>query len=337
MLKRILKRSILRPYLLSTKHNYHVSLPSSLPETNTQLALLKALPRRDLQRLAKLHKIKANSKSTTIIEELIVVLPTTFEPTPSTTTATTSTTTTQWVPNETFSSPSSSKFLSPDSTNNTNFASDWLSPDDVEPSNRRIRKNTGRDASVPLSDSLNDMQYNNTLNQDGASNADTDTDTDQDFETEIEVERHELFASKGGLETTIPLSNTPMEIVEGVPMSVDQIIRILVENNARDIQKYDRIRMDAEYYLIATGLSLRHVRSLKDALVFAAKKTKVPGLSSSSIATGGRKSALTDWEVIDLRETMVHIMTEDGREFLNLEELWVHGLSDSDMEEMKRN
>lgn len=326
---------ILRLKLLSTKH-YHVSLPSSLPE-NTQLALLKALPRRDLQRLAKLHKIKANSKSTTIIEELIVVLPTTFEPTPSTTTATTSTTTTQWVPNETFSSPSSSKFLSPDSTNNTNFASDWLSPDDVEPSNRRIRKNTGRDASVPLSDSLNDMQYNNTLNQDGASNADTDTDTDQDFETEIEVERHELFASKGGLETTISLSNTPMEIVEGVPMSVDQIIRILVENNARDIQKYDRIRMDAEYYLIATGLSLRHVRSLKDALVFAAKKTKVPGLSSSSIATGGRKSALTDWEVIDLRETMVHIMTEDGREFLNLEELWLHGLSDSDMEEMKRN
>ena len=66
----------------------------------------------------------------------------------------------------------------------------------------------------------------------------------------------------------------------------------LAQNNARDISVFHAPsefgRVDAEWYVLATGLGLRHVHSLKDAIVHAVKQTKVPGLSSSAVAGGGK-------------------------------------------------
>ena len=91
--------------------------------------------------------------------------------------------------------------------------------------------------------------------------------------------------------------------------------------------------MDAEHYIIATGLGLRHVHSLKDAIVHAVKQTKVPGLSSAAVAGGGKRRTPEHWEVIDLNDIVVHLPTAHGREVYNLEELWTHGFTHEDLDD----
>jgi ribosomal silencing factor RsfS len=178
-------------------------------------------------------------------------------------------------------------------------ALDWLAPDDVDVKNRRVMKNM-------------------------AGTFDPDADR--------QLVKDQIQDENSNLENR--MFDTTFQIVEGEPLSSDHIVSILAQNNARNIRQYRHVRTDAETYIIATGLSLRHVRSLKDALVYAAKKTKIPGLSSSSVAASGRKSPLAHWDIIDLRETVVHLLTEQGRELYDLETLWTVGLTEKDMEDL---
>jgi ribosome-associated protein len=71
----------------------------------------------------------------------------------------------------------------------------------------------------------------------------------------------------------------------------------------------------ADYMVIASGTSDRHVRSVAQRVV---EKTKEAGYRPHGCE--GLKDA--DWVLIDLHEMIVHVMLPRVREFYGLEKLW---------------
>jgi len=65
--------------------------------------------------------------------------------------------------------------------------------------------------------------------------------------------------------------------------------------------------------IIATGTSDRHVKSLADNVVNAAKSKKL-----SVLGVEQERS----WVLVDLYDVVVHVMLEETREFYSLEKLW---------------
>jgi ribosome-associated protein len=71
----------------------------------------------------------------------------------------------------------------------------------------------------------------------------------------------------------------------------------------------------ADYMVIASGTSDRHVRSVAQRVV---EKTKAAGFRPHGLE--GLKDG--DWVLIDLNEIIVHVMLPRVREFYGLEKLW---------------
>lgn len=71
----------------------------------------------------------------------------------------------------------------------------------------------------------------------------------------------------------------------------------------------------ADYFVIATGTSTPHIRSLADEVEI---KLKEEGLNP--IHTEGRESGR--WVLLDYGDIIVHIFHEEDREFYSLEKLW---------------
>jgi ribosome silencing factor RsfS/YbeB/iojap len=71
----------------------------------------------------------------------------------------------------------------------------------------------------------------------------------------------------------------------------------------------------ADYMVIASGTSDRHVRSVAQRVV---EKTKEAGFRPHGVE--GQQDG--DWVLIDLHEYIVHVMLPRVREFYGLEKLW---------------
>jgi len=67
--------------------------------------------------------------------------------------------------------------------------------------------------------------------------------------------------------------------------------------------------------VIVSGTSSRHVKSMGDEVIVTAKKLGVPPLGVE-----GQKDA--EWMLVDLGDTVVHLMLPKTREFYGLERLW---------------
>lgn len=67
--------------------------------------------------------------------------------------------------------------------------------------------------------------------------------------------------------------------------------------------------------IICTGRSNRHVKSLADNVVKAAKKHKLSYINQEGEQAG-------EWIIVDLADVVVHIMLSDTRSFYKLEDLW---------------
>jgi len=75
--------------------------------------------------------------------------------------------------------------------------------------------------------------------------------------------------------------------------------------------------MPTDYFLIVTANSDVHMKSLRDRVVqFIKKETDLEIIYYD-------KGEGYDWMIIDAGDIVVHIFTERGREFYDLEGLWI--------------
>ena len=71
----------------------------------------------------------------------------------------------------------------------------------------------------------------------------------------------------------------------------------------------------ADFLVIATGTSSRHVSSISVHLIDEFKKLGVIGIKPEGLTRG-------DWVLIDGGDIIVHIFRDEVRQFYNLEKLW---------------
>lgn len=104
-------------------------------------------------------------------------------------------------------------------------------------------------------------------------------------------------------------------------MSAEQIkqlvIQALEDAKAQRIVSLDvRAMTDvADYLVVASGTSSRHVKSLAGKVVEQAKEQ-----SLRPIGVEGEDRA--EWVLVDFADVVVHLMQEDARAFYDLERLW---------------
>ncbi|UXI70666.1 ribosome silencing factor [Tahibacter amnicola] len=109
----------------------------------------------------------------------------------------------------------------------------------------------------------------------------------------------------------------PLDIVEHLHA---EVIRALEELKAKDITALD-VRGKttiADFIIIASGTSTRHVKSVSDEVIKYAKKIGVMPLGVE-----GQREA--EWVLVDLGDIVVHVMLPRVREFYGLERLWTAG------------
>ena len=91
----------------------------------------------------------------------------------------------------------------------------------------------------------------------------------------------------------------------------------LDENKAKNIVSIDLKKKSqiADYMIIASGTSSRHLQSLSEILLSELKKF---GITECKIE--GRDS--NDWKLVDAIDVIVHIFHPDKRSFYDLEKMW---------------
>jgi ribosome-associated protein len=106
------------------------------------------------------------------------------------------------------------------------------------------------------------------------------------------------------------------------PSLKNVVVDALADMKALDVKLLDvRGLTDiADYMVIASGTSDRHVRSVAQRVV---EKTKEAGFRPHGVE--GQQDG--DWVLIDLSEMIVHVMLPRVREFYGLEKLWDMSLS----------
>jgi ribosome-associated protein len=97
----------------------------------------------------------------------------------------------------------------------------------------------------------------------------------------------------------------------------DLVVEALDDVKAKDIVRLDVRDMTTvtDYMVVASGTSSRHVKALVDNV---AEKAKAAG--HRPVGIEGEEGG--EWILLDLQDTLVHVMLPKVREFYNLEKLW---------------
>ena len=97
----------------------------------------------------------------------------------------------------------------------------------------------------------------------------------------------------------------------------DKIIKTLDNNKASNIVEIDLAEKStiADYMIIASGTSSRHIRALTEQVLDAFKRegianAKIEGLESN------------DWKLVDGIDLIVQIFNPEKRKFYELEKMW---------------
>ncbi len=104
-------------------------------------------------------------------------------------------------------------------------------------------------------------------------------------------------------------------------LTSDQL-RDLVISNLEDLKAIDIQQIDVsgqspltDLFVIASGNSSRHVKSMAEKLIMKAKAAGCPPLGVEGERQG-------EWLLVDLNDVIVHLMLPKTRAFYNLEKLW---------------
>ena len=71
----------------------------------------------------------------------------------------------------------------------------------------------------------------------------------------------------------------------------------------------------ADYMIIASGTSVRHITAISEKVIDGLKKSKV-----KDVKVEGKSG--DDWVLVDAGDVIVHLMSTEAREFYVLESLW---------------
>ena len=95
------------------------------------------------------------------------------------------------------------------------------------------------------------------------------------------------------------------------------ILDTLDSNKASDIISIDLKNKSsmADYMIIASGTSSRHIQALSEQVL---EKLKNNGVKNSKIE--GKESS--DWKLVDGIDLIIHIFNPDKRKFYELEKIW---------------
>lgn len=107
-------------------------------------------------------------------------------------------------------------------------------------------------------------------------------------------------------------------------MQSEEVLKLaqeaLEDLKAKDVSVLDvrKLTSVADYLVVASGTSGRHVSSLADSVVRSAKQAGRAPLGIEGQTAG-------EWVLIDLHDVIVHVMQPRVREFYKLEDLWSVG------------
>ena len=95
------------------------------------------------------------------------------------------------------------------------------------------------------------------------------------------------------------------------------IVNTLDSNKALDIVtiKLENKSSMADYLIIASGTSSRHIQALSEIVL---EKFKSNGITNCKI----EGSESSDWKLIDGIDVVVHIFNPEKRKFYDLEKMW---------------
>ncbi len=103
---------------------------------------------------------------------------------------------------------------------------------------------------------------------------------------------------------------TPKEIAYEATKALDS-------KKGLDIQvlRVDRVTSLADYFIICTGTSNTHVRTLCDCAEYTLEQ-----LGEAMLGREGHRG--NSWELLDFGAVVIHVFTPEAREFYSLERLW---------------
>lgn len=95
-----------------------------------------------------------------------------------------------------------------------------------------------------------------------------------------------------------------------------EIVKTLDKKKAVDIKAIHitEFSIVADYFVIASGTSNTHVKSLADDVEFE--------LSELGVKPNHIEGRATGWILLDYGSVIVHVFTGESREYYNLERLW---------------
>lgn len=104
----------------------------------------------------------------------------------------------------------------------------------------------------------------------------------------------------------------------------DSVVAALEDAKALDIVLLDVRKLTdiADYMIVASGTSTRHVAGVADKLV-----DHMRALGRKPIGMEGKE--IGEWVLIDFGDVVAHIMRPQTRDFYNLEKLWAQGFADA--------
>jgi len=106
---------------------------------------------------------------------------------------------------------------------------------------------------------------------------------------------------------------SPKEVAFAVTKALDEKKGMHIK-----LIRIDEVSSLADYFLICTGTSNTHVKTLCDYAEYAMEQ-----MGEKMLGREGHRG--NSWELLDYGSVVVHVFTEEAREFYALERLWADG------------
>lgn len=97
----------------------------------------------------------------------------------------------------------------------------------------------------------------------------------------------------------------------------DLVVEAMENMKAQDVQVLDVRGKTSitDFFVIASGTSDRHVKSIAESVAFQAKQAGEPPIGVEGLDDG-------EWALVDLNGVVAHVMQARVRDYYQLERLW---------------